>query len=441
MIPPLPTGADSASKPLILRRIEALASRLRRRQLVGSREVAIEVVRLLKEVVAGARISSFEQLTEHIEHVGKALQEAGPKELVVTNMTRRILKFLHEEYATALKLHLENEDLKGSTTPSPRNVPATPFLPSDASTSFPFSTPSSRPLGNIFDLLGHKSPGTSSLSSIAPTYSVATTPTPSSPNSPSGAVTPSHYSSYGQSYTQDSSSTQSMLADEFSRKSGSLKPVFIEAIQELMDEVELTSRSVGEQSIDHIHSGEFILTIGQSRTVEAFLKAASRKRKFTVIVAETAPSYTGRATALALSSAGIPTILIPDSNIFSLLPRCTKVLVSPHLVLADGALLSIAGSLPLCLAANRMRVPVVVVSGMFKFSASHLGEGDWGMKDMKSPDEVLRLDDGGLELETEVLNPRFDLVPKELVDLYITNLGGHPSSLLYRLLLDMYGPP
>lgn len=44
------------------------------------------------------------------------------------------------------------------------------------------------------------------------------------------------------------------------------------------------------------------------------------------------------------------------------------------------------------------------------------------MKDMKSPDEVLRLDDGGLELETEVLNPRFDLVPKELVDLYITNL-------------------
>ena len=38
-------------------------------------------------------------------------------------------------------------------------------------------------------------------------------------------------------------------------------------------------------------NSEFILTIGQSRTVEAFLKAASRKRKFTVIVAETAPSY------------------------------------------------------------------------------------------------------------------------------------------------------
>lgn len=32
------------------------------------------------------------------------------------------------------------------------------------------------------------------------------------------------------------------------------------------------------------------MTIGHSKTVEAFLKNAARKRKFTVIVAETAPS-------------------------------------------------------------------------------------------------------------------------------------------------------
>lgn len=36
---------------------------------------------------------------------------------------------------------------------------------------------------------------------------------------------------------------------------------------------------------------EFIMTIGHSKTVEAFLKNAARKRKFTVICAETAPSY------------------------------------------------------------------------------------------------------------------------------------------------------
>lgn len=49
-----------------------------------------------------------------------------------------------------------------------------------------------------------------------------------------------------------------MLEEDFSKKSHSLKPVFIEAIQELMDEVEMTYRSVGEQSIDHIHSGSVL---------------------------------------------------------------------------------------------------------------------------------------------------------------------------------------
>jgi len=35
---------------------------------------------------------------------------------------------------------------------------------------------------------------------------------------------------------------------------------------------------------------EIILTVGYSKTVEAFLKAAFKERNFTVIVAETAPS-------------------------------------------------------------------------------------------------------------------------------------------------------
>jgi translation initiation factor 2B subunit (eIF-2B alpha/beta/delta family) len=49
------------------------------RQLIGSREVALEVIRLLREVVAQARFNSFDQLTAHLEEVGRLLQEAGPK--------------------------------------------------------------------------------------------------------------------------------------------------------------------------------------------------------------------------------------------------------------------------------------------------------------------------------------------------------------------------
>lgn len=96
------------------------------------------------------------------------------------------------------------------------------------------------------------------------------------------------------------------------------------------------------------------------------------------------------------------------------------MIVSPHLILANGSLLSIAGSLPLCLAASKMRVPVVVVGGMYKFSPIYLGGADWGMRDLGSPGEVL--EESGEGSEAEVLNPYFDVVPAEIVSLYITNL-------------------
>lgn len=67
---------------------------------------------------------------------------------------------------------------------------------------------------------------------------------------------------------------------------------------------------------------------------------------------------------------------------------------------------------------------------MFKFCPVYLGDADWGMRDLGSPEEVLWRAPGGEgkdevsdgEEETEVLNPYFDVVPAELVDLYITNL-------------------
>lgn len=41
--------------------------------------MAVEVVRLIKEIVAGAKFTSFAQLVDHIAEVGQVLQDAGPK--------------------------------------------------------------------------------------------------------------------------------------------------------------------------------------------------------------------------------------------------------------------------------------------------------------------------------------------------------------------------
>ncbi|XP_071225448.1 translation initiation factor eIF2B subunit beta-like isoform X2 [Salvelinus alpinus] len=68
-----------------------------------------------------------------------------------------------------------------------------------------------------------------------------------------------------------------------------LKANVIEAINELLTELDGTTDNIAMQALEHIHSNEVIMTVGRSRTVEAFLKDAARKRKFHVIVAECAP--------------------------------------------------------------------------------------------------------------------------------------------------------
>lgn len=68
-----------------------------------------------------------------------------------------------------------------------------------------------------------------------------------------------------------------------------------------------------------------------------------------------------------------------------------------------------------------MKVPVVVVGGMFKFSPGYFGAAEeWSARDLGSPEEVLP--SGEEDEMTEVLNPYWDVVPARLVNLFITNL-------------------
>ena len=74
---------------------------------------------------------------------------------------------------------------------------------------------------------------------------------------------------------------------------------------------------------------EIVLTIGNSRTVERFLRAASN-RKFQVIVAERAPWYDGQKLAARLAASTIDTTVITDSAIFAMMARVNKVIIGTH---------------------------------------------------------------------------------------------------------------
>ncbi|KAA1122150.1 GCD complex subunit gcd7 [Puccinia graminis f. sp. tritici] len=204
------------------------------------------------------------------------------------------------------------------------------------------------------------------------------------------------------------------------------------------------------------------MTLDNSRTVTSFLQAAAKnKRKFTVIISETGPEFRGRELSgkLTSSSPKIPNIVTSDGSTFGLISRCTKLIIGCHIVFADGSILAKSGSLGLALAAKVHNVPVVVISGIFKFAPVYLSAGDqWTTLDIKTPDQVLAIDQilpdpppaasksnrasihpPPTPGQIEVINPYYDHVPAHLISLFITNLGGHPSSLVYRLLKDLYG--
>lgn len=75
-------------------------------------------------------------------------------------------------------------------------------------------------------------------------------------------------------------------------KYDNLKEAINDCISELLSELETSGENIANQSLEHIYSDEVIMTCGKSKTVEAFLKfAAKKKRRFQVVIAECAPFY------------------------------------------------------------------------------------------------------------------------------------------------------
>lgn len=243
------------------------------------------------------------------------------------------------------------------------------------------------------------------------------------------------------------------------RKAGvyQLKPLLIQAIQELIDELDTVDTNIAKDARDHIHSGEVIFTLGYSKTVESFLKAAAKDRKFTVIVAECAPNYSGHALARALTLAGISTLLVPDSSTFTLMPRISKILLGAHSILANGGLLAYAGSRMVAEAARAHSTPTVVLAGVYKVCPDWAWVGigtslvnKSGMANVSvpnsqsmtysnegSPLDVVNFNEEGAD-QVEIVNPIWDYVDPDNIDLLITNVGEHPVSLVYRLLSENY---
>ncbi|KAI4212503.1 MAG: hypothetical protein LQ351_004755 [Letrouitia transgressa] len=427
---------------------------LKHRQIRNSRSCAIATAHLLRKIVAAHRVTDVSELIERIQIAGQRLAGAQPKELAVGNIVRRVLAVIRVEAEENREGGMSKQSKVGaerhSRTPE-RNVVSEHHQDIDSSASnllrqtISDSPRSPRPTTDVSS--GSVSPQ-NAFQQPDPTLHL---PYANSNNAP--AVT-SMFSLLSQptsrakppSTLPDTQSLRDLEPKNTKAQSQlsstrDLRAEVIEGIEEIIDELNQVDDMIAGYALDHIHVNEIILTYTSSVTVQNFLLRAATKRKFTVVYAEAFPNeHEGTHTVAtravkpqtennlspevfqkSLSAAGITVILIPDAAVFAIMARVNKVILGTHVVLANGGLVAAAGVKVIAEAASAHKVPIVVLTGIYKLSPIYAFDVD-SLIENGDTGKIFGYEEGDLVQRVGVINPLFDYVPPDLVDLYITNL-------------------
>lgn len=240
--------------------------------------------------------------------------------------------------------------------------------------------------------------------------------------------------------------------DDLEMSDSDVRENILEGIQELANEIDLSSKSIAQQAIDYVQSDEIILTLGRSKVIESFLKHAAigsktGRRKFIVIVVELAPFYTGHEMAKSLDKSGISTLIIPDSAVFAIMSRVNKVIIGTHSMMANGGIKAPAGSHSIALAAKHFSVPLIVCCPTYKLTPDYLVLHDsdafkkFSHLHTAFPEPYTPKGDQASTSTTTTLEAvlsTFDYVPPELITLFVSNIGGNSPSYVYQLLKELY---
>lgn len=432
--------------------VELFTSLIKRRQIYGSKECAYATVRVLRKFVDSTKATDSAKLLERVREVGKVLVQADPRALTVGNIVRRVLGLIRDEEEEERGGDGSNAgSLPSSALPTPRGELPSAIPTASASgiaspprtargperppllTSHTGAPVPTRAVTSMFSILSHPTMRDSGLSGTS---------------SPTGTSTPPHG-------FPGAAALNSLRSD-------GLKSEVLGAITELKDELQQADEQIANYALDHISSTDTIFTYSASLTVQRFLlKAASKRKGFTVIHAEAYPNDHRRVHAIVtgngtfgsdeddlstdafqqpLIKAGVKVIVIPDSAIFALIPRATKCILSAAAVLANGTFTASAGTKVVVKAARFHRVPVIVLAATYKLSPQYPYDTH-ELIEYGDPGKVIESKDGELSRGlSDLRNPLTDVVDgaNGEVDLFITNLGGVAGAGIYRVVRDQY---
>ncbi|KLU83839.1 translation regulator GCD7 [Magnaporthiopsis poae ATCC 64411] len=419
--------------------IESLISLLKRRQIKTPQQCAVATAHILLQVVARGDWKDVDQLLDRVQQVGRRVGSARPKELVIGNITKRVLGLIRDE-----AMEDRNADDAQSDAKPPAPAPAAtqepeapPRLPRVATLT---SLPSHITAQSIFSLLSNP-PGALSSAGGSPFLKMSGASTPMGPH---GSGTPT------------ANSTANIA---------SLRTEVLDGIDEIMDEISQADEQMAAFGDVYINPGDYVMVHRPTATVERFLARAASKRKFTVLIArvdENDEDTAAAAAALAATAAppsdpaadaaaavpyaalrkklaahGVPVVNLAGMGVMSYFPLATKVVLDARAITASGGLVADAGAGLLARAAKEFNRPVVALAGVYRLSPADLDEPEpvleWG-----DPSPHADFADGDLLDGIDIRTPAVEYIGPEMVDIYITNLGAHSRHYLQSVIRDHY---
>jgi translation initiation factor eIF-2B subunit beta len=198
-----------------------------------------------------------------------------------------------------------------------------------------------------------------------------------------------------------------------------LRTEVVEGIEEIKDEIAQVDSQIASKA-EQISPGECILVYRPSRTVKTFLVKAASRRIFTVFQYFHGPDDTPEAYKdfhNDLAKHGVEVIKMVASSSF-LMSRLTRVVLDGQAVFANGDVMVPSYGANIATYAKTHRVPVTVLSGVYRFS-SDLAKADDNV-DTTAEEAHSALPRQGKGIS--VANALTDTIPGTLVHEFITNL-------------------
>lgn len=208
-----------------------------------------------------------------------------------------------------------------------------------------------------------------------------------------------------------------------------LKTRVKEMLDNIEDELGESYDLIAANAHNFVVAGDIILTLGCSKSVVTFL---SVQKHITVVLPERGPEYDGHDMAAKLRKHGIKVIVIPDSAVFAILPKISKIIVPARAVLANGGIVGYSLSHAIALAAKHYSTPFIVLYWDMKLTNT-MPAPCKSFTSLQEPNTVMVKGDPSAS-NVMALNTEGDYVPPELITLMINESGAHcPADVFSRV--------